>query len=86
MRARGPRLRKASFLAEWVAITGAILAVALANRAALALLATPQPRLGLTLIQVILTVAAYPLLVGLARLALGLRRPAGDSESLGGRA
>lgn len=86
LRARAPRLRKASFLAEWVAVTGAIVAVALANRAALALLATPQPRLGLTLIQVILTVAAYPPLVGLAHMALGLRRPAGDGESLGGRA
>ena len=82
LRARAPRLRKAPFLVEWTVVTGGIVAVAGANRAVLALLMTPQPRWGLTLIQVLLTVAAYPIVVGVAHVALGLRRPALDGEGL----
>lgn len=85
LRARAARLGKAPFLVEWATVAACVVGVALADRAVLALLATPQPRWGLTLIQVVLTVAAYPLVVALARLALGLRRAGAEGEAMGGR-
>lgn len=86
LRRRSGALRRGTFVGEWVAASGAIAAVALADRACLAVVFTPQPPLGLTLIQLILTIAAYPLVAGLAQVALGLRRPAqGEVDALGHR-
>ncbi|TNC63743.1 rod shape-determining protein MreD [Rubellimicrobium roseum] len=86
LRRRSLRLRKGSFLGEWVAAGTGIAAVGLVNRAVLALVMTPQPPLGLTLIQVILTLALYPVVAGVAHVALGLRRPAqGEVDALGHR-
>ena len=86
LRRRATRLRRSSFLAEWAAVGAAIAAVGLANRLALGLVMTPQAPLGLTLIQLILTIAAYPAVAGVAQVALGLRRPAqGEVDALGHR-
>lgn len=86
LRRRAPRLRRGSFLGEWLAVGAGIAAVAGANRVVLAVLMTPQAPLGLTLIQVILTIALYPVVAGVAQLALGLRRPAqGEVDALGHR-
>lgn len=86
LRRRAPSLRRATFAGEWVAVAGAIAVVAGANRLLLAIVFTPQAPLGLTLIQVILTIATYPLVAGLAQVALGLRRPAqGEVDALGHR-
>ena len=83
---RSARLRKGSFLGEWVAVGTGIAAVGLGSRAILAVLMTPQAPLGLTLTQLILTIALYPVVAGVAHLALGLRRPAqGEVDSLGHR-
>jgi rod shape-determining protein MreD len=86
LRRRSPRLRKGSFLGEWVTVGTGVAVVALVNRVVLAVLMTPQAPLGLTLIQLILTIALYPLVAGVAHLALGLRRPAqGEVDALGHR-
>lgn len=86
LRRRSLRLRRGSFLGEWIAAGAAIAAVVLAHRVILAALMTPQAPLGLTLIQLILTIAAYPAVAGVAQVALGLRRPAqGEVDSLGHR-
>lgn len=86
LRRRSLRLRKGSFLGEWVAVGTAIAAMGLGNRAILAAMMTPQAPLGLTLTQLILTIALYPVIAGVAHLALGLRRPAqGEVDSLGHR-
>lgn len=86
LRTRSPRLRKGSFLGEWVAVGTGIAVLGLVNRAVLALLMTPQPHLGLTLTQLILTIALYPVIAGVAHMALGLRRPAqGEVDALGHR-
>jgi rod shape-determining protein MreD len=47
----------------------------------LALAAVPQAPIGLTLGQLLLTVAIYPLVAGLAHLALGLRRGPGEGDA-----
>ena len=45
-----------------------------------------QGRLGLKPIQIILTVTLYPVVAGVAHMALGLRRPAqGEVDALGHR-
>lgn len=86
LRRRSLRLRRGSFLGEWIATGIAIAAVVLAHRVILAALLTPQAPLGLTLIQLILTIAAYPVVAGAAQVALGLRRPAqGEVDALGHR-
>jgi len=86
LRRRSPSLRKGSFLGEWMVVGGGLAAVALANRLLLGIVFTPQAPLGLTLIQVILTIATYPLVAGIAQVALGLRRPAqGEVDALGHR-
>ncbi len=86
LRRRSARLRKGSFLGEWVAVGTGIAAVGFGNRSILAALMTPQAPLGLTLTQLILTIALYPVSAGVAHLALGLRRPAqGEVDSLGHR-
>ncbi len=86
LRRRAPRLRRGSFLGEWAAVGAGLAAVALANRIVLALLMTPQAPLGLTLIQVLLTIALYPVIAGVAQVALGLHRPAqGEVDALGHR-
>lgn len=86
LRRRSLRLRRGSFMGEWIAAGAAIAAVVLAHRVILAALMTPQAPLGLTLIQLILTIAAYPAVAGVAQVALGLRRPAqGEVDALGHR-
>lgn len=86
LRARSPRLRRGSVMGEWLAAGGGIAVVCLANRAILAVVLVPQAPLGLVLIQVILTVALYPVIAGVAHVALGLRRPAqGEVDALGHR-
>nr|WP_246849779.1 rod shape-determining protein MreD [Rubellimicrobium arenae] len=86
LRRRSLRLRKGFFLGEWMAVGAGIAAVGLVNRLVLAVVMTPQAPLGLTLIQVILTLALYPAIAGLAHVALGLRRPAqGEVDALGHR-
>jgi rod shape-determining protein MreD len=56
------------------------------NRAILAILAVAQAPLGLTLIQALLTIAAYPLVVIFSQSLLGVRKlsPA-EAEALGSR-
>lgn len=86
LRRRSTRLRKGSFLGEWMVVGLGIALVSLANRLILALVMTPQAPLGLTLIQVILTITLYPIIAGVAHVALGLRRPAqGEVDALGHR-
>jgi rod shape-determining protein MreD len=75
LRRRSQGLRKGGFLAEWVAVAGTAAAVEVVNRLFLGAAMTPQAPLGLTLIQVLLTIALYPAIAGLARAGMGLRRP-----------
>lgn len=84
LRRRAARLRRGSILSEWAAAGSAIALVGLVDRAVLAVVMTPQAPLGLTLMQLVLTIALYPAIGGVAQLALGLRRPAqGEVDALG---
>lgn len=86
LRRRSARLRKGSFLGEWMAVSTWIAAVGLLNHLILALLMTPQAALRFTLVQIVLTIVLYPVIAGIAHGALGLRRPAqGEVDALGHR-
>jgi rod shape-determining protein MreD len=63
-----------------------IAGIVVLNRAILAILAVAQAPLGLTLIQALLTIAAYPLVVIFSQSLLGVRKlsPA-EAEALGSR-
>ena len=76
LKRRAPELRDDSFLTEWLSAASVIVAVFLGYRVVLALLAVPQPPLGLSLVQMLTTVAAYPLVVGISYLFFGLHKPA----------
>ncbi|MEP4639809.1 MAG: hypothetical protein ABJZ83_15675, partial [Yoonia sp.] len=55
-------------------------------RVSLTIVMTPQPPLGLTLIQMVMTIAIYPLVVVIAHFIFGVSRPApGQTDSLGHR-
>lgn len=76
LRKRAPVLRNATFAVEWFSVAVAIAAITLGNRIVLGIVMTPQAPLSLTLIQMLMTMIAYPVIVGLAVVAFGITRPA----------
>lgn len=84
LRSRAAFSRELTLVSEWVMVTVIMLAMMLGFRVAMTLTMTPQPGLGLTLIQFLFSVLAYPFVVGALRLAFGLRKPAtGEVDALG---
>jgi rod shape-determining protein MreD len=63
-----------------------IVAITLSNRLILAVLSVEQPSLGLILIQMVATLAVYPLIVLISESLLGVQKlsPA-EAEALGSR-
>lgn len=75
-----------SFAGEWLTVSLVIVAITLINRMVLALLAVDRAALGLSLIQMLMTIFAYPLVVLITRGLLGVRKPApNDARALGAR-
>lgn len=64
------------FSVEWLTAAGAMTAIVLANRVFSAMFVIDQTSLGLTLIQLIMSIVAYPIVVGFCALFLGLRKVA----------
>ncbi|SLN75731.1 rod shape-determining protein MreD [Roseisalinus antarcticus] len=86
LRARSLDLRAVPFPLEWATIAFAVVAVTLGNRFVLAITMTDQAPLALTMMQMILTVLAYPVVTGLSYGLFGVRRPApGEVDALGHR-
>ena len=84
LRARAPGLRSLPLAVEWGSVAMAVIGVTLANRMVLALSMTPQAPLGLTLIQMLATLACYPLVVIAAHVLFGVTRTApGQVNALG---
>lgn len=83
IKAQSRGLRDATFAAEIVSVAMWIVGIAVAYRAFLAILLIDMPPVGPVLIQVIVTVLAYPVVVGITHGALGVRKTAPDA--LGGR-
>ena len=84
LRAREPFSRDLPFLLEWFVVTVVTVAMTIGFVAILALFAVDQPGLGLTLIQMIATCLAYPVVVLFSAKVLGLKRMApGAVDQLG---
>lgn len=79
-------MRELPFLAEWLAAAAAMTGVILGYRIILAVFFTPLPPLTLSLIQLVASLAAYPLVVLFSLAFFGLRkRVPGAMDGLGGR-
>ncbi len=86
LRARAKRIRDIPLLLEWGSVAVGILAITVVNRIVLAIVMMPQAPLGLTLIQMLMTIAVYPVVVIVAHVLFGVSRPApGAVDSLGHR-
>ena len=86
LRARRASLRNMSLLLEWSSAAIAIIVISLAYRLTLFVMMVPRDPLTLTLTQMLSTILAYPLVVGVAHLLFGLKRTApGQVDSLGHR-
>ncbi|MFC4670090.1 rod shape-determining protein MreD [Seohaeicola nanhaiensis] len=79
-------LSESTFLREWATVALVITGVTLLNRLFLGMTLVPLPAFGLALIQMILTVATYPVVALVTRSVMGVRRQTpGDAGGLGAR-
>lgn len=86
LRARAQWIRNMPFALEWGTVSLGIVAMSIGYRAIQLIVMTPLAPLWLTLIQMIMTIAFYPLVVGLAYFVFGLSRPAlGQIDNRGAR-
>lgn len=86
LRDRASFSRELTFMAEWMMVAVAMLAMLAGYRLATALAFLPQQGLGMALAQVAGSILAYPLVVGASRLLFGLRKPAtGEVDAYGRR-
>jgi rod shape-determining protein MreD len=86
LRSRIELTRELNLLVEWAVVSGAMLGMLLVYRLVLGVTFVPQPPFGFAIVQVLWSIALYPLVVGLSRLALDLRKPAtGEVDNFGRR-
>ncbi|TCK98945.1 rod shape-determining protein MreD [Shimia isoporae] len=82
-RKRAPTIRDATFVSEWATAAALMVAIALGARLVLMMFFVDRPSLGLTLIQAMMNVAAYPLVVLLSQVFFGVRRQAARDGQFG---
>jgi rod shape-determining protein MreD len=86
LRARHAVVREINLPLEWAMVAGVMVAMWLANRAILVIVMVPNAALDLSLIQLVSTVALYPVAVFVLRFVLRVRKPAtGELDELGRR-
>ena len=86
LRARAPGLRDLTFPVEWLTVATTLVVMTLGYRLILALLLVDQPALGLSLIQLLMTLIAYPIVVLITQSVFGVRKLApGDIDAMGNR-
>lgn len=86
LRARHIGLRDLTFAVEWVSVATTLVILTLAYRTILAVLLVDQAPLGLSFIQLLMTLLTYPIVVLVSQSLFGVRKLApGDIDALGGR-
>lgn len=86
LRAREGAFRDVPFLLEWGMVSVVLTVMTLGRAAVLLIFFVDQPPLGLTLIELILTMMAYPVVVLVSVYLFGLRKAApGEVDALGRR-
>lgn len=79
-------LREASFLGEWAAVAIVLVGITVLNRVILWLVAVQSAPLGLSLIQMVLTIALYPAVVLVTQSLMGVRKLSpGDAGAMASR-
>ncbi len=73
LRSREFTLRERSLMTEILTVAVVYAAMTLGYRLVLVIFVVPQPGVGLTALQVLATMIAYPVVVALSRLAFGVR-------------
>lgn len=74
IRRRHREFRDMPLLIEWGTIAFGVAAITIVNRVILAVVMSPQATLGLTLIEMIVTILIYPVIVLVAHFAFGVTR------------
>lgn len=86
LRGRTILTRELSFAVEWALVSGLMVAALLVYRLVLSLAMVPQPPFGFSAMQIIWSILFYPLVVGVSRLIIDLRKPAtGEVDDYGRR-
>jgi rod shape-determining protein MreD len=86
LRSRVALTRELNFVVEWVLVAGLMVGILLTYRLVFAVAFVPQPPFGFAAVQVLWSIVLYPVVVGLSRLVLDLRKPAtGEVDSFGRR-
>jgi len=84
LRHRQPLMRELSFPMEWAIVSAVMVAMLLAERLVLSIALVPMPGLGLSFLQLLVTVFAYPIVVLACHYAALVRKPAlGEVDALG---
>ena len=84
LRSRTQITREMPFMFEWAMVTAVLLAIVLANRLVLAIFVVGQPSLRMDALLIVATSAAYPMIVIVSALILGMQKLVpGSVDSLG---
>ena len=84
LRRRTEGIRNLPFVLEWMAIAAVLAGITVSYRAILFVTVTPMAPLGLTLLQLVITAAFYPVIAVALQVLLGLRKPArGEVDTRG---
>lgn len=86
VRGRVALTRELNFGVEWLLVSGLMVGLMVVNRMIFALFLLPQSNFGYALLQVIMSMIAYPVVVFLSRVLLDLHKPAtGEVDAYGRR-
>lgn len=86
VRARVALTRELNFGVEWILVAGLMIGMLLAYRLIFATVLLPQPGFGFAMVQVLWSIAFYPVVVFVSRYVLDLYKPAmGEIDSYGRR-
>ncbi|SMX44887.1 hypothetical protein [Octadecabacter ascidiaceicola] len=86
LRSRSRSMRTLPFWLEWATVAVGIVTISVIYWVTLSVVLVPQGALGLALIQLTLTLLAYPLIVFVSYALFGVSRPApGETDELGHR-
>jgi rod shape-determining protein MreD len=84
LRSRAALTRELGFAMEWLLVAAVMLGLLLAYRLFHGIAFLPQPVFGMAMLQTFASILCYPVVVGLAHVALSLRKPAaGEVDAMG---
>jgi rod shape-determining protein MreD len=84
LRGRQPAVREMNIFLEWMLVAAVLTGMTLAYRLVLAIVMVPEEPFDLSLVKLVFTVLAYPLVVAVLQLLLRVRKPAmGEVDELG---